>query len=80
MMCKTDNSCLYDAVHSTRQILDKRLQILMAILREMIDQGEIEITWIPTDRQIADTLTKKRFLHSKFFDLHLSLKDCLFNF
>ena len=58
--CKTDNSCLYDAVHSTAQILDKRLRIEMAILREMVDRGEIaEISWIPTDKQIADSLTKK---------------------
>ena len=39
--CKTDNSCLYDAGHSTTQILDKRLRIEMAILREMVDRGEI---------------------------------------
>ena len=51
---------LYDAVHSTTQILDKRLRIKMAILREMVDRGEIaEISWIPTDKQIADSLTKK---------------------
>ena len=36
--CKTDNSCLYDAVHSTIQILDKRRRIEMAILREMVDK------------------------------------------
>ena len=60
IICKTDNSCLYDAVHSTTQILDKRLRIEMAILREMIDRKEIErISWIPTDTQIADALTKK---------------------
>ena len=58
--CKTDNSCLYDAVHSTKQILDKRLRIEMAILREMIDRGKrAEIAWIPTGRQVADALTKK---------------------
>ena len=58
--CKTDNSCLYDAVHSTTQILDKRLRIEMAILREMIDRKEIsKIYWIPTDAQIADSLTKR---------------------
>ena len=58
--CKTDNSCLYDAVHSTTQILDKRPQIEMVIFREMVDRGEIaEISWIPTDKQIADGLTKK---------------------
>ena len=32
----------------------------MAILREMVDRGEIaEISWIPTDKQIANSLTKK---------------------
>ena len=60
IFCKTDNSCLYDAVHSSTQILDKRLRIEMAILRELVDKDEItEISWIPTERQIADALTKK---------------------
>ena len=32
----------------------------MAILREMVDRGEIAgISWIPTDKKIADGLTKK---------------------
>ena len=32
----------------------------MAILSEMVDRGEIaEISWIPTDKQIEDSLTKK---------------------
>ena len=58
--CKTDNSCLYDAAHSTTQILDKRLRIEMAILREMIDKNELaDICWIPADAQAADALTKK---------------------
>ena len=60
--CKTDNSCLYDAMHSTTQIFDKKkkLRIEMAIFREMADRGEIaEISWIPTDKQTADSLTKK---------------------
>ena len=37
---KTDNSCLYDSVHSSTQILDKRLRIEMDILREMIERKE----------------------------------------
>ena len=58
--CRTDNSCLYDAVHSTTQILDKRLRIEMAILREMLDRKEItDISWVPADVQVADALTKK---------------------
>ena len=32
----------------------------MAILREMLERKEItEISWVPTDTQIADSLTKK---------------------
>ena len=50
IICKVDNSCLYDSVHSSTQILDKRLRIEMAILREIMDRKEIaEIIWIPTD-------------------------------
>ena len=60
IFCKTNNSYLYDLVHSSTQILDKRLRIGMAILREMIARKVIaEISWIPTDVQIADSLTKK---------------------
>ena len=60
IFCKTDNFCLYDAVHSSTQILDKRLHIEMAIFREMITRKEIaEISWLTTDIQIADSLTKK---------------------
>ena len=58
--CKTDNSCMYDSVHSTTQILDKRLRIEMAILREMLNKKELSsISWIPTEVQVADALTKK---------------------
>ena len=58
--CKTDNYCLYDVVYSTTQMFDKILRFEMAILREMIDRGEIAvIVWIPTDRPIANALTKK---------------------
>ena len=46
-----------------------------AILREMIDRGEIAaITWIPTDRQIADALTKKRVPSFKILEFTFELK------
>ena len=66
IFCKTDNSCLYDLVHSSTQISDMRLCIEMAILREMIKRKEIaEISWIPTDVQTTDHLTKKGVLSFK---------------
>ena len=60
IICKTDNSSLFDAAHSTTQIQDKRLRIEMSILREMLNKSELKsMRWIPTDLQIADSLTKK---------------------
>ena len=58
--CKTDNNGLYDSIHSSTQILDKRLRLEMGILREMLAKREIHnFEWISTDKQIADALTKK---------------------
>ena len=52
---KTDNYYLNNLVHSSTQILDKRLCIEMVILREMIDRKETaKISWIPSDVQITD--------------------------
>ena len=58
--CRTDNNGLYDSIHSSTQILDKRLRLEMGILREMLSRKEISsFEWIPTEEQIADALTKK---------------------
>ena len=60
VICKTDNSGMYDCTHSSTQALDKRLRIEISILREMLSKREIdEIIWIPTDCQLADSLTKR---------------------
>ena len=60
IICKTDNSGMHDSSHSSTMILDKRLRIEMAILREMLDNKEIDdITWVPNIHQVADALTKR---------------------
>ena len=57
--CYTDNHQLYDSVYSIRPIQDKRLQIEIALLREMINKNEItKINWIENKHQLADSLTK----------------------
>ena len=59
IICKTDSAALHSAVHSNTQILDKRLRIETAILREMLGRKEIaSISWVPTTEQLADALTK----------------------
>ena len=74
--CKIDNSCLYDSAHSSTQIMDKRLYIEMAILREMIERHEIaEISWIPINVQIADSLTEKRVRSFKILGFISELQE-----
>ena len=57
--CRTDSAALRNSVHSCTQILDKRLRIETAILREMVARKEISsFIWVPTTNQPADALTK----------------------
>ena len=59
IICHTDNKSLFDAACSTKVILDKRLRVDLAALREMCDRGEICLKWIPKAHQLSDVLTKK---------------------
>ena len=42
VVCKTDNSGMYECVYSSTQALDKRLRIEISILREMLRKKEID--------------------------------------
>ena len=54
-----DNRSLVDAVHTSTAVKNKRLQIEVGILREMLKKSEIEeFRWISTNLQIANSLTK----------------------
>ena len=58
--CFTDSKSLYEASYSMTNLLDKRLRIDIAIIREMLEKKEIEkVNWIPTKEQLADCLTKR---------------------
>ena len=54
----TNNQSLYDAAHSTKQTLEKRLLVDNAAIREMIERNEINVAWIEKNKQISDVLTK----------------------
>ena len=57
--CNTDSRQLHDALQSIRPILDKRLRVDIALLKEMIGKKEIsKINWIDSKAQIANSLTK----------------------
>ena len=55
----TDCHSLFDAVNSSKALTDKRLRIEMAMLREMQDKDEMNLSWTETHNQLADVLTKR---------------------
>ena len=54
----TDNQSLYDAAHTLKQTLAKRLLVDISAIREMVEKAEINVTWIEKSKQIGDILTK----------------------
>ena len=58
MTAYTDNKSLHDAVHTTKETLEKRLIVDILALREMVDRNEVQIGWTEEDKQITDVLTK----------------------
>ena len=76
----SDNRSLVEASHTTTQMENKRLQIDIGILREMLERNEIdELRWIDTKYQVANPLTKAGT--SSDYLLHIvSGKGLRFNF
>lgn len=55
-----DNKNLYNTIHSTKLIQEKRLRIDIAIIQEMLQNNEIAfVKWIPSNLQLSDCLSKK---------------------
>ena len=54
-----DNRSLYETLHTTKPILDKRLRVEIASLREMCEKNELQISWIEKQHELNDVLTKR---------------------
>ena len=54
-----DNYSLYENVYSTKNVTEKRLRIDLAILKQMIHEGDLKILWTESKSQLADVLTKR---------------------
>ena len=60
ILCFTDNKSLCDTVRSNKSVSEKRLRLEVANIKDMIENGLIGgIMWVDSNRQLADTLTKK---------------------
>ena len=56
---RTDNKSLFQAAHTLKTLKDRRLNVEIAIVRQMLEREEIELVWIKAKEQLADALTKK---------------------
>ncbi|VDI51209.1 Hypothetical predicted protein [Mytilus galloprovincialis] len=56
--CVIDNKDLFEAVHSKKNVSEKRLRLEISCIKEMIQKGELTVHWIETKEQIANVLTK----------------------
>lgn len=56
---RTDSKSLIENMQSTKVIQDPRLRVDVARLKQMVKLGEIDVTWVPSELQLADSLTKK---------------------
>ena len=55
----TDNQSLFDNVHSTTAVEEKRVRIEISSIRESIRRKKISVHWVEKHRQLADVLTKQ---------------------
>ena len=70
IQCFTDNRSLKDSIYSTKTLQDKHLIIDMAIIKEMITTKEIKnVSWIESELQLADCLTKRGTSATKLLDV-----------
>ena len=56
--CHTDSKSLTDHLATSHVIQDPRLRVDVARLKEMVEVGEISMSWVKRDQQLADSLTK----------------------
>ena len=59
IICVTDNNNLFKSSTSTNALEDKRLQLEMNIVRQMVSRKEIELLWCNGQNQLSDVLTKE---------------------
>lgn len=56
----TDNKGLWENLHNTRQCDEKLLRNSIAMMKEMVERGEVrKIDWVETSQMLADIMTKQ---------------------
>ena len=56
----TDNSSVFNNLRSTTMVAERRLRVDISAIKQMLENGEVtDVQWVPSDKQLADCLTKK---------------------
>nr|CAB3262901.1 uncharacterized protein LOC100184952 [Phallusia mammillata] len=55
----TDSCSLCAALHSCKSVSDKRLRVDIGSVKEMMEQHNVIVSWVSSEKQLADCLTKK---------------------
>ena len=56
----TDSKSLWESIHNSRQCEEKMLRNCIANIKEMKQLGYVQtVSWVPTNQQLADCMTKK---------------------
>ena len=68
--CYVDNKSLVDSIFSTKTLSEKRLEIDICIIREMLNKNEVySVEWCKSELQLADCLTKGTASSEKLLDV-----------
>lgn len=59
IVATVDNRSLVEAVHSTKQVSDRRLRIDIGCIKQMVDENFVTIKWCSGKMQLANVLTKR---------------------
>ena len=56
----TDSKSLWESIHNSRQCEEKMLRNCIANIKQMKQLGYVNtVSWVPTDKQLADCMTKR---------------------
>jgi hypothetical protein len=54
----TDSKQLHESIKSTKQCLEHRLRMDMAVIQESMQTGDVKMLWTTTQGQLSDCMTK----------------------
>ena len=58
--CFVDNKSLVENLYCTKLVDDKQLRINIAVIRDMLERGDLsEVCWVQSARQMTNVLTKR---------------------